>query len=71
MHEAVVSELDFFILCIDTAALLDNRARQSIAAHISLDAFVQHRQLNGLVSSVIDNEVMSEVGFLSTNKHIL
>lgn len=72
LHEAITSELDFFILCSSYSGIVGQWGQANYAAaNTFLDAFVQYRHHKGLAASVIDIGVMGEVGFVSKNKDIL
>ncbi|KAJ6441494.1 cytochrome p450 monooxygenase [Purpureocillium lavendulum] len=72
LHNAIKSELDFFILCSSYSGIVGQWGQANYAAaNTFLDAFVQYRHHNGLAASVIDIGVMGEVGFVSKNKDIL
>ncbi|ODA79280.1 hypothetical protein RJ55_04873 [Drechmeria coniospora] len=72
LHNAITSELDFFILCSSYSGIVGQWGQANYsAANTFLDAFVQFRHRNGLAASVIDIGVMGEVGFVSKNKDIL
>ncbi|KAI0835188.1 putative polyketide synthase [Hypoxylon sp. FL0890] len=71
LHNAITSELDFFLLFSSFSGTVGQLGQANYAAaNAFLDAFVQYRHRNGLVASVIDIGVMDEVGFVSKNTQI-
>ncbi|OTA89815.1 hypothetical protein M434DRAFT_398366 [Hypoxylon sp. CO27-5] len=71
LHNAVTSDLDFFLLFSSFSGIVGQLGQANYAAaNTFLDAFVQYRHRNGLVASVIDVGVMDEVGFVSQNIEI-
>ncbi|KAI0110540.1 putative polyketide synthase [Hypoxylon sp. NC0597] len=68
LHNAITSDLDFFLLFSSFSGIVGQPGQANYAAaNAFLDAFVQYRHRNGLVASVIDVGVMDEVGFVSQN----
>ncbi|KAL7918585.1 polyketide synthase [Trichoderma austrokoningii] len=71
LHNAIASELDFFILCSSYSGIVGQWGQANYAAaNTFLDAFVQYRHAKGLAASVIDIGVMGEVGFVSKNREV-
>lgn len=72
LHEALPTDLDFFILCSSYSGIVGQWGQANYAAaNTFLDAFVQYRHGKGLAASVIDIGVMGEVGFVSKHKEVL
>lgn len=72
LHEALPTDLEFFIVCSSYSGIVGQWGQANYAAaNTFLDAFVQYRHAKGLVASVIDIGVMGEVGFVSKHKEVL
>lgn len=72
LHNAIKTELDFFILCSSYSGIVGQWGQANYAAaNTFLDSFVQFRHHKGLAASVIDIGVMGEVGFVSNNQNIM
>ncbi|KAK5991657.1 Highly reducing polyketide synthase lcsB [Cladobotryum mycophilum] len=72
LHNAISSELDFFILCASYSGIIGQHGQANYAAaNTFLDAFVQYRHYNGLAASVIDIGIMGEIGFVWKNTDAL
>ncbi|EED13058.1 polyketide synthase, putative [Talaromyces stipitatus ATCC 10500] len=72
LHEALPTDLDFFILCSSYSGIVGQWGQANYAAaNTFLDAFIQYRHEKGLAASVIDIGVMGEVGFVSKHKEVL
>ncbi|CRG87956.1 Lovastatin nonaketide synthase [Talaromyces islandicus] len=72
LHNALSSDLDFFILCSSYSGIVGQWGQANYAAaNTFLDAFVQYRHGKGLAASVIDIGVMGEVGFVSKHRAVL
>ncbi|KAH9891384.1 KR domain-containing protein [Xylariomycetidae sp. FL2044] len=62
LHNAVPSDLDFFVLVSSLGGIIGQLGQANYAsASTFLDAFVQYRHRSGLVASVIDVGVMGDV----------
>ncbi|KAK1621893.1 polyketide synthase [Colletotrichum phormii] len=72
LHNALPSDLDFFILCSSYSGIVGQWGEANYAAaNTFLDAFVQYRRGNNLAACVIDIGVMGEVGFVSKHQDTL
>ncbi|KAI9150039.1 LOW QUALITY PROTEIN: Highly reducing polyketide synthase lcsB [Paramyrothecium foliicola] len=72
LHNAIDTELDFFILCSSFSGIVGQVGQANYAAaNTFLDSFVQYRHSKGLAASVIDIGIMGEVGFVSKHKNVL
>ncbi|PYH85776.1 KR-domain-containing protein [Aspergillus uvarum CBS 121591] len=72
LHNALPSDLDFFILISSCSGICGQWGQANYAAaNTYLDAFVQYRHHYGLPASVIDLGVMGDVGFVSRNPNVL
>lgn len=72
LHNALSTDLDFFILCSSYSGIVGQWGQANYAAaNTFLDAFVQYRHGKGLAASVIDIGVMGEVGFVSKHRDVL
>lgn len=72
LHEAVTSELDFFILFGSCSGIAGQWGQVNYgAANTYLDAFVQYRHAKGLPASVIDLGAVGDAGYVSENQQIL
>ncbi|PYI31307.1 putative polyketide synthase [Aspergillus indologenus CBS 114.80] len=72
LHNALPSDMDFFILISSCSGICGQWGQANYAAaNTFLDAFVQYRHHHGLPASVIDLGVMGDVGFVSRNPNVL
>lgn len=72
LHEAVTSDLDFFILFGSCSGIAGQWGQVNYgAANTYLDAFVQYRHANGLPASVIDLGAVGDAGYVSQNQEVL
>jgi acyl carrier protein len=70
LHNAISSELDFFILCSSLSGIVGQPGQANYAAaNTFLDAFVQYRHRNGLAASAIDIGVMGNIGYAWQNRN--
>lgn len=72
LHNAVKSDLDFFILCSSFGGIVGQWGQANYsAANSFLDAFVQYRHRANLPASVVDIGAMSDVGFVSQSHSMI
>lgn len=72
LHDALSSDLDFFVLFSSTSGLVGQYGQANYAAaNTFLDAFVQYRHAQGLAASVIDLGVMEDVGYVAESSNLL
>ena len=72
LHDAVSSQLDFFILFGSCSGIAGQWGQANYgAANTFLDAFVQYRHSLGLPASVIDLGAVGDAGFVSENHDVL
>jgi NADPH:quinone reductase-like Zn-dependent oxidoreductase/SAM-dependent methyltransferase/NADP-dependent 3-hydroxy acid dehydrogenase YdfG len=71
LHEALPTNLDFFVMASSLSGTFGNYGQSNYAAaNTFLDAFAQFRQSKGLAASVIDLGVVDEIGFVSRNASV-
>lgn len=72
LHNAVESDLDFFILCSSSGGIIGQWGLANYnAANSFLDAFVQYRHRANLPASVLDIGAMSDVGVVSQSHSMI
>ncbi|KAF1953066.1 polyketide synthase [Byssothecium circinans] len=72
LHNALGSELDFFVLFSSTSGLVGQYGQANhAAANTFPDAFVQYRHSQGLAASIIDLGVMEDVGYVAESSNLL
>jgi NADPH:quinone reductase-like Zn-dependent oxidoreductase/NADP-dependent 3-hydroxy acid dehydrogenase YdfG len=72
LHNALGSDLDFFVLFSSTSGLVGQYGQANYAAaNTFLDAFIQYHHGKGLAASVIDLGVMEDVGFVAESSSLL
>jgi NADPH:quinone reductase-like Zn-dependent oxidoreductase/NADP-dependent 3-hydroxy acid dehydrogenase YdfG len=72
LHNALGSDLDFFVLFGSTSGLVGQYGQANYAAaNTFLNAIVQYRHGQGLAASVIDLGVMEDVGYVAESSDLL
>ena len=72
LHNAITSDLDFFILYGSYGSIGGQWGQANYAAaNTFLDSFVRYRHQKGLPASVIDIGVMGEVGFVAQSPDMI
>ncbi|KAF4471000.1 polyketide synthase [Fusarium albosuccineum] len=68
-HKALLNTpLDFFVVLSSVAGIVGNRGQAAYsAANTYLDAFVHHRQRNGLAATSLNLGAVSGIGYLAEN----
>lgn len=71
LHEALPSDLDFFVMASSLSGMFGIYGQANYAsANTFLDAFAQFRQSKGLAASTVDLGVVDEIGWVSQNASI-
>jgi NADP-dependent 3-hydroxy acid dehydrogenase YdfG/aryl carrier-like protein len=71
LHEALPTDLDFFVMASSLSGIFGNYGQSNYAAaNTFLDAFVQFRQSRGLAASTVDLGVVDEIGWVSRNASV-
>jgi NADPH:quinone reductase-like Zn-dependent oxidoreductase/SAM-dependent methyltransferase/NAD(P)-dependent dehydrogenase (short-subunit alcohol dehydrogenase family) len=71
LHEALPSDLDFFVMTSSLSGIFGIYGQANYAsANTFLDAFAQFRQSKGLAASTVDLGVVDEIGWVSQNASI-
>lgn len=72
LHEALPSDLDFFVLFGSYSGIAGQWGQVNYgAANTYVDAFVQYRHAHGLAASVIDLGAVGDAGYVSQNPDVL
>uniref|UniRef100_A0A8H7K8X3 Carrier domain-containing protein n=1 Tax=Bionectria ochroleuca TaxID=29856 RepID=A0A8H7K8X3_BIOOC len=72
LHEALPSDLDFFVLFGSYSGIAGQWGQVNYgAANTYVDAFVQYRHSQGLAASVIDLGAVGDAGYVSQNPEVL
>jgi NADPH:quinone reductase-like Zn-dependent oxidoreductase/aryl carrier-like protein len=71
LHEALPTDLDFFVMASSLSGIFGNYGQSNYAAaNTFLDAFAQFRQSRGLAASTVDLGVVDEIGWVSRNASV-
>lgn len=71
LHEALPTDLDFFVMASSLSGTFGNYGQSNnAAANTFLDAFAQFRQGKGLAASTVDLGVVDEIGFVSRDASV-
>lgn len=71
LHEALPTDLDFFVMASSLSGTFGNYGQSNYAAaNTFLDAFAQFRQGKGLAASTVDLGVVDEIGFVSRDASV-
>lgn len=71
LHEALPTDLDFFVMAASVSGIFGQYGQANYAAaNTFLDAFAQFRHSKGLAASTVDLGVVDEIGFVSRNASI-
>lgn len=71
LHEALPTDLDFFVMASSLSGIFGQYGQSNYAAaNTFLDAFVQFRQSKGLAASTVDLGVVDEIGWVSQNASV-
>ncbi|KAB8205156.1 hypothetical protein BDV34DRAFT_225763 [Aspergillus parasiticus] len=71
LHEALPSDLDFFVMASSLSGICGYWGQSNYAAaNTFLDAFAQYRRSLGLAATAIDLGAVDEVGFVSRNLEV-
>ena len=72
LHEALPSDLDFFVLFGSYSGIAGQSGQVNYgAANTYVDAFVQYRHAQGLAASVVDLGAVGDAGYVSQNPDVL
>jgi hypothetical protein len=72
LHQALGSDLDFFVMSSSHSGLMGQYGQANYASGNSfLDAFAQYRHSKGLSASVIDLGVVDDIGFVAESSNLM